>query len=336
MLTLTRIRSVVARTLRVFRSRAIERDVQAEMDAHIHMRTDLLIERGMPADAAGAEALRRFGNRSLLQEQARGQHLLPRFESVVQDVQYGLRLLRRSPGFTSIALLTLALGIGLNAAMFSVFHHTLVAPLQFDEPDQLYMISSHAASIGDARRASSGPDFRDYRDQNTVFSGVAATIPSFSEVWTGDGEPRVLNVAAATEQFFTVMRIRPALGRVFVHDEFHDLANETVVVSWKFWKNQLGGDPHVIGRTLRMEDYPSKIVGVLPPMTDLYSDVDVWVKQTTEPAWDFMNWRANKFLDVIGRLAPGVDQRVAGQQLTAILRRAAAEGEPADVRVQLT
>jgi len=334
MLTLTRIRSVVARTLRVFRSRAIERDVQAEMDAHIHMRTDLLIERGMPADAAGAEALRRFGNRSLLQEQARGQHLLPRFESVVQDVQYGLRLLRRSPGFTSIALLTLALGIGLNAAMFSVFHHTLLAPLQFADPGRLYMISSHAASIGDARRASSGPDFRDYRDQSTVFSGVAAAIPRFTEVWTGDGEPRVLTVAATTEHFFDVLGVRPALGRVFVHDEFHDLANETVLVSWRFWKNQLGGDPNVIGRTLRMEDFPSMIVGVLPPMTDLYSDVDVWVKQTTEPAWDFMNWRANKFLDVVGRLPPGVDPRVAEQQLTAILRRA--PGEPADVRVQLT
>ena len=322
--------------LGVFRSRGIERDVREEMDAHIQMRTDLLVAQGMSPDAAQRAARQRFGNRTLLQERAREQEVLPRLESVVQDVQYGLRLLRRSPGFTSIALLTLALGIGLNAAMFSVFHHTVVAPLQFDAPDQLYMISSHAASIGDARRASSGPDFRDYRAQNTVFSGVAATIPSFSEVWTGDGEPRVLNVAAATEQFFAVMRIRPALGRVFVHDEFHDLANETVVVSWKFWKSQLGGDPHVIGRTLRMEDYPSKIVGVLPPMTDLYSDVDVWVKQTTEPAWDFMNWRANKFLDVIGRLAPGVDRRVAEQQLTAILRRAAGEGEPADVRVQLT
>src|SRR6185503_13533832 len=105
-------------------------------------------------------------------------------------------------------------------------------------------------------------------------------------------------------------------------------------VSYKFWKDQLGGDPHVIGRVIHVEDGPSVIVGVMPPMPDLYSDVDLWLKLATEPSWDFMNWRANKFLDVVGRLKPGVDPRVAEQELTAILRRA--DGEPADVAAQLT
>src|SRR5215831_1617544 len=219
-IVLQRARLLAARALGVFRSRRIESDVQAEMDAHIQMRADLLIAQGMSPDVARSEARRRFGNRTLLQESARGQEMLPHLESIVQDLQYGLRLLRRNLGFTSIAVLTLGLGIGLNAAMFSVFHHTLLAPLQFAEPDRLYVISSHAASAGDARRASSGPDFRDYRDQATVFSGLAAAIPRFSEVWTGDGEPRVVTCAAPTEQFFGVLGIRPALGRVFVPEEF--------------------------------------------------------------------------------------------------------------------
>src|SRR5207247_618884 len=107
------------------------------------------------------------------------------------------------------------------------------------------------------------------------------------------------------------------------------------IVSWNFWKNQLGGDPQVIGRTLHLEGVPSVIVGVLPPMTDMYSEVDVWLKLTTEPSWPYMNWRANKFLDVIGRLKPGVTPRIAEQELTAIVRRAGDEGEPADVEVQL-
>jgi predicted permease len=124
------------------------------------------------------------------------------------------------------------------------------------------------------------------------------------------------------------------LGRVFVPDEFKNLHNGTLLVSWKFWRNQLGGDPHVIGRILRLEDVPSVIVGVLPPMPDVYSDIDVWLKLATEPSWDFMNWRANKFLDVIGRLKPGASSVVAEQELTTILRRGV--GEPADVRVQLT
>lgn len=264
-----------------------------------------------------------------------GVRLRPWLESLTQDARYGARLLRRSPGFTAVAVLTLGLGIGLNAAMFGVFHHVLLAPLQFPDADHLYVISSHARSLGDARRASSGPDFRDYRAQSTVFTGLAAAIPHFAEVWTGDGEPRVVNCAATTEGFFTVMGIRPALGRVFAPSEFHDLQNETLIVSWNFWKNQLGGDPHVIGRTLRLENVSSVIVGVLPPMADMDADVDVWLKLTTEPSWPYMNWRANKFLDVIGRLKPGVAPRVAEQQLTAILRRAGGEGEPADVQVRL-
>lgn len=332
--TLRRLSSLISRLLGVFRSRAIEDDLQAEMQAHLDMRAELLIEQGMTPNDARAEARRRFGNRTLITENARGQELLPHVESVLQDVRYGLRLLRRNPGFTAVATLVLALGVGLNAAMFSVFDHVLISPLPFPDAGRLYVVSSHAPSLGEAQRASSGPDFRDYRDQNSAFSGIAAVIPPFAEVWTGDGEPRVVNCASPTVQFFSVMGIKPVLGRTFLPSEFNDLHNETLIISWKFWKNQLGGDPHVIGRTLRLEDVPSTIVGVLPPMPDLYSDVDVWLKLTTEPSWDFMNWRANKFLDVVGRLKPGVTPQVAEQELTSILRRGV--GEPADVRVQLT
>ena len=250
------------------------------------------------------------------------------------DLRYAARGMWRSPGFYTIAVLMLAMGIGINAAIFSVFAHVLLAPLHFSDPDSLYVVSSHAASLGDGRRANSGPDFRDYRDQNTVFSGVAAVIPHFSEPSSGDGPPRILNFAAGTQQFFSVMGIRPVMGRLFTPDEYKSLHNSSVIISWKFWKENFGGDPHVIGRALINEDVHSIIVGVLPPMPDLYSDVEVWDKMTTEPSWPFMNWRANKFLDVVGRLKPGVSRSVAEQQLTAILRRA--EGEPSDVQVRLT
>jgi len=255
-------------------------------------------------------------------------------DNLLADLRYAIRGIQRSPGFYAIAILMLVLGIGINAAMFSVFAQVLLSPLHFSDPGSLYVVSSHAASLGDARRSNSGPDFRDYRDQNTVFSKIGAAIPHFAEPWTGDGPPRVLNVAAGTQQFFNVLGVPPVMGRLFMPDEFESLHNSTVLISWKFWKGQLGGDPHVIGRTLVIEDVHSVVVGVLPPMSDLYSDIDVWGKLTTEPAWPFMNWRANKFLDVIGRLKPGVSRSVAEQQLTAILRRA--EGEPRDVQVQLT
>src|SRR5579864_28508 len=146
-------------------------------------------------------------------------------DHLLADVRYSVRGMRRSPGFYSLAVLMLALGIGINAAIFSVFAHVLLSPLQFPDPGNLYVVSSHAASLGDARRASSGPDFRDYRDQNTVFSGVAAVVPHFSEPWTGDGPPRVLSFAAGTEQFFAVMGIRPVMGRLFTPEEYKALNN---------------------------------------------------------------------------------------------------------------
>ncbi|HXT17103.1 MAG TPA: ABC transporter permease [Gemmatimonadaceae bacterium] len=329
-----RLRSVSTRLFAVFRTSRIEDDVDAEVQSHLAMRAELLAARGMPPEQVQREARRLFGNRTYLKEEARNQELFPSVESVVQDIRYGLRLFRRSPGFTTVVVLMLGVGLGLNAAMFSVFDRVLIAPIQLPNADRLYMVTSHARTLGNARRAMSGPDFRDVRAQNTVFTGVAAVIPRFAEVLTGDGQPCVVNCASPTQAFFDVLGVRPLLGRTFLPAEFNDLNNSTLLVSYKFWKDQLGGDPHVIGRVIHVEDGPSVIVGVMPPMPDLYSDVDLWLKLATEPSWDFMNWRANKFLDVVGRLKPGVDPRVAEQELTAILRRA--DGEPADVAAQLT
>lgn len=258
----------------------------------------------------------------------------PTIDHLFADLRYAMRGMRRSPGFYTTAVLMLALGIGINAAIFSVFAHVLLAPLHFPDAGNLYVISSHAASLGDARRAASGPDFRDFRDQNTVFSDVAAAIPNFTFAWTGDGPPRTVIATSPTQQFFAVLGIHPVLGRLYTPQEYTYFdPDETIVISWKFWKDKLGGDPRVIGRIIHLGGASSTIVGVLPPMPDLYADTDVWPKLTTEPSWPFMNWRANKFLDVIGRLKPGITRSMAEQQLTSIQRRA--EGEPPDVQVQL-
>ena len=115
------------------------------------------------------------------------------FDHLVADLRYAVRGMRRSPGFHAVAILVLALGIGINAAIFSVFAHVLLSPLHFADPGSLYVVSSHAASLGDGRRSNSGPDFRDYRDQNTVFSEIDAVIPHFSEPSSGDGQPQLVH-----------------------------------------------------------------------------------------------------------------------------------------------
>jgi putative ABC transport system permease protein len=252
----------------------------------------------------------------------------------MSDFKFALRQLRKSPGFTLVAVLTLALGIGVNTAIFSVVHHILIEQLPFPNSDCLYAVWAKSDRVGFSRIAASGPDFLDYREQNRSFARVAEFTPLFTFTWTGDGEPKLVNCTAASEELFPMLGARPFLGRLYEPREYTYLQNDTIIVSYRFWRNQLGSDPHVIGRVVHFEDESQTIIGVLPPvMAELFPDTDVWPKLTTSPSWAYMQWRENKFLRVIGELRPGVRPHVAEQDLTSILRRA--PGEPADAKVAL-
>src|SRR5262249_39363990 len=130
-----------------------------------------------------------------------------------------------------------------------------------------------------------------------------------------------------------MLGIRPFLGRLYEPREYTYLENDTLIVSYNFWKNELGGDPNVIGRVVHFEGVSETIVGVLPPLSDLFPDTDVWPKHTVRPSWPYMKWRGNKFLHVVGELRPGVTPAMAEEDLTAVLRRV--PEEPRDVRVHL-
>ena len=251
----------------------------------------------------------------------------------MNDLKLAFRQLRKSPGFTLVAVLTLALGIGANTAIFSVVQNILFQPLPYANSARLYAIWASSESTGQRQIAASGPDYLDYRDQNRSFAHIAEYLPRFTFTWTGEGEPKLVTCTGVSEDFFATLGVHAYLGRLYEPREYTYLENDSMVVSYRFWKNQLGGDPHVIGRTIRLQDDSVTIIGVLPPMSDLFPDTDVWPKLTTNPSWPFMQWRSNKFLRVIGELKPGVTPAMAEEDLTAILRRA--PEQPGDVRVQL-
>jgi putative ABC transport system permease protein len=256
-----------------------------------------------------------------------------RFAGFLDDIRFGLRMLRKQPGFSVVAILTLGIGIGSSTAMLSLVQDVLIRPLPYAHSDRLYAIWASSESMGQTQVAASGPDFVDYLEQNRSFVHIAEYLPQFTFTWTGDGEPRLVNCTAPSEQFFTMLGIRPYLGRLYEPREYTYLENDTLIVSYRFWKNQLGGDPHVIGRVVHFEGQNQTIVGVLPPMSDLFPDTDVWPKLTVRPSWPYMQWRGNKFLHVVGELKPGVSPAMAEEDLTAVLRRA--PEEPRDVRVHL-
>ena len=323
-----------------------ESEIVEELSQHLEEQYDYAVSRGVSEEDAKREALQGLHRPDQLSDKLKKvERPAPRpsvpgavrqgnrFAGLTDDIRFGLRMLAKRPGFTFLAVFTLAIGIGASTAMLSVVQDVLIRPLPYAHADRLYSIWANSDSAGQTRIASSGPDFLDYRDQSRSFAHIAEYIPLFTFTWTGEGEPRLVNCTAGSEDFFATLGVRPYLGRLYEPKEYTTLKDDSIIVSYRFWKNQLGGDPHVIGRTIRLQGESLAIVGVLPPMSDLFPNTDVWPKLTTNPSWPFMQWRGNKFLNVIGELRPGVTPAMAEEDLTAILRRV--PEEPRDVRVGL-
>ena len=195
---------------------------------------------------------------------------------VLQDVRYALRQLRKSPGFTAVAVLTLTLGIGANTAVFSVVESVLLRPLPFQDSERLFAIWAAQKDQPDKIGASM-PEFQDYKDQSHSFEYIANMLSGWTFTWTGHGEPRTVNCTGISYDFFPMLGVKPYLGRLYTPEEYH-VDGVQVVISHRFWKEQLGGDPHVIGRTLDLDGTPQTVIGVMPTLPDLFPETDVWAK----------------------------------------------------------
>lgn len=324
-----------------------EEEIVEELSQHLEERFEQALDHGASEEEAKQIAVTELAKPDSLNEQlGRVERPVPhtalpigaqrkghRLAGVWDDARFGVRMLAKQPGFAIVAILTIGIGIGMSTLMLSIVHDILIRPLPYANSDRLYAVYARSDSAGQTRIPASGPDYLDYREQNKSFDRIAEYLPRFTFTWTGYGEPKLVNCTGVSEDFFATLGIRPYLGRVYERREYTYFKNDTMVVSYRFWKNQLGGDPHVIGRTIRLQNESVEIVGVLPPMSDLFPDTDVWPKLTTRPSYPFMQWRSNKFLRVVGQLRRGVTPAMAEEDLTAILRRV--PGEPRDVRVQL-
>jgi putative ABC transport system permease protein len=238
-------------------------------------------------------------------------------------------MLRKSPGFALVAALTLGLGIGANTAVFSVVESVLLRPLPFQDSERLFAI--WAARKGQPDRiGASMPEFEDYKDQSHSFEHIASMLSGWTYTWTGQGEPRTVNCTGISADFFPMLGVKPSLGRLYAPEEYH-VDGVQVVISQRFWKEQLGSDPHVIGRILNLDGTPQTVIGVMPSVPDLFPETDVWAKMVPDFQW--MRMRGNKFLDLVGQLKPGVTREQAEQELTAILSRG--QGESPDVSAHL-
>ena len=261
-------------------------------------------------------------------------------ETLLQDLRYAVRSLLHSPAFTGIALLTLALGIGANTAIFSVVNGVLLAPLPYPAPEQLVTVNHFYPSLNNLRAPVSAPGFRDYKARTDIF-GSAAVERSMGMNLTGTGEPRRVDVIRVSGDYFTIFGVPPALGRALRPDEAEEGHNHVVVLSWGFWQQHFGGDRGALGRKVTLDNEDYEVVGVASAgFRDFFSRrVDLWTPITFKPA-DFADTRrTSEGLLFVGRLAPGMTVRraqTAMHALAAQLRAAYPNSYAPDWDLQVT
>jgi putative ABC transport system permease protein len=237
---------------------------------------------------------------------------------LVRDLRYGLRLLLKSPGFTLTAVITLALGIGANTAIFSVVNAVLLRPLPYPESDQLTWVWVDNREEGIREDIASWPNFVDWRAQNQVFQAMAGVRDQKFNL-TGAGEPEELQGAIVSANFFELMRSYPERGRGFSSDEEQGGRDLVVVISHNLWLRRLGGDPNIVGQSLRLDGQNHQIVGVMPAGFQFPNKAELWKPLVADA--QVREDRGNFWLPVIGRLKPGVTLKQAQAEMEGITRR---------------
>ena len=311
----------------VFRPR-VEDEVAEEFDFHLEMLERRLREDGMTGEEARAEAARVFGNTERLRSDCehegrrreREMAMRERWTESARDLRYALRQLMRAPVFATVAVATLALGIGANSAVFSVVNGVLLEPLPYDDPGELVTITSDFPTLGFDRFWISPPEFFELTEWSRSFSDVGGYRTGTASVETGDQPLRVAS-AVASASLFRTLGVQAAAGRTYTDDEDLPGAGPVVLVSDGLWRRAFGADPQLVGRSIRVDGQPQTVVGILPAGFDMEdAEIDVWSPLNIDPN-DHENRRGNHFLNLVARLDRGVSLDQARTELDQLLGR---------------
>ena len=278
---------------------------------------------GMNADEARYAALRGFGNPALLREQTREKWSWWGAEQLMREVRYGMRTLRRTPGFAIIAVLVMALGIGANVALFTVVRNVLLKPLPFKDPDRLMRIYESNLKDDKDYNVVAGGVFAEWRDHNQTFSDLAiAHNNGYSLSATGGQLPENLTGAEVTWNLLTTLGVKPALGRDFTAGDDTPSANFTVILSWSLWKRRFGADRGILNQTVSIDAKPYTVIGVMPEWFAFPEpDTQMWTTVYRDKPARIMSMIDNHMFDVVGRLKPGVSPSEGVADVSLISRR---------------
>ena len=289
-----------------------EQELDEEISSHLHMAERDRVDRGEALEEAHYAARRELGNMSLIKEVTRGIWGPNWIGTMFQDLRYGARMLRRNPGFTLIAVFTLALGISATTAIFSVVYGVLLRPLPYDRPDQLVQVWEKSSKGHDMNLADL--NFQDFRAQNRSLQGLAEFSAGAASV-SGGSEPKRLMVASVSSDFFPVMRVSPIRGRGFAPEDQRPGAGAVALVSYSYWKQYLNSTNDLSSVRLRAENRFASVIGVLPPGFRLPDESDIWMPRELSP---FLPARTAHNWEAIARLRDGVTLAQARDDLSGI------------------
>lgn len=296
--------TVPLRLRSLFRRGQVEAELNEELRYHLERQIEVNTAAGMSVEEARYAALRAMHGLDQRKEECRDMRRVRLIEDLWQDFRFGLRSLLKRPGFTAIALLALALGIGANTAIFSLVNAVILQPLPYRDPDRLISVYG---TRNRSTQGSVGPtDFLDYRSQNKTFEQFAASGSMMLPMnLTGSGEPERLNASIITGNYFDTFGVRPALGRGFSLENEKTGQDHVTVLSHAFWQTRFGGDPNIVNKTINLDGKAYEVLGVMPAEVVLPQPAQLWVPINFD-ADPEMKMRNARFLRGIGRLKEGV------------------------------
>lgn len=329
----------------LFLRRAADGELDSELQFHLERQTQANIAIGMSPAEARRDALRDFGGIEQLKEECRDKRNINWLQDLGQDLRYAARMLRKAPGFASIIVLTLALGIGANTAIFSIVDSLLLRPLPAKDPGQLAVLASRQGD-GPLLTPFSIADFRDVREQtSSTFSDMLGFQLSLDGISMKGRADRVL-INYVTGNYFAVLGLKPYLGRLILPSEGQTPeADPVIVLSYAFWESHFGAAPSIIGKRILVNGHPATVIGIAPrgffgldPAPGVEAFLPLAMLGTYEQGWpaDFMTNRVLQNLLIFARLRPGVSLANAGAALDVVARRLSAQYPTTDKNLQLS
>ncbi len=311
---------MMKRILRYFRAKQFDRDLKAEIATHLEEKIDEYIEEGWESEAARTKALRQFGNRTRIRADWRNQWAYVSLDEIIQDLRYAVRILMRSPMFATVSILSLALGVGVNAIVFGVVDQVLIRSLPYLEPKRLFSVSSRSPNHGTEPMQVSAADFYDWRGESRTFESLSA-YSSWPVNLTDVEEPRRLKSELVSANLFSTLGVGAEIGRTFLADEEQESSQPVVVISHRSWR-ELGASAQIIGRPLTLNGSFATVIGVMPASFVFPNpEVDAWVPLSLS-AQNRSN-RDGRWLSIVGRLNSSASERDATAELNVITRRLA-------------